>query len=86
MRNKGGVARFTLLCFLCGCSRSPSVDVLGSYFPAWIVCCLIGISLTVVMYFILVRVQLEPAIPIKTIVYPCAAAALTFLAWILFYS
>ncbi len=69
-----------------GCSRSPSLDVLGSYFPAWIVCCLIGICLAIATYLILQRTKLEPAVPIKTIVYPCAAAAYTFLAWLVFYS
>ncbi len=85
MRNK---KLFPLLApgLLCGCSRSPSVDVLGSYFPAWIVCCLIGIILAIATYFVLLRIELEPAIPIKTIVYPCTAAAYTFLAWIILYS
>lgn len=86
MRNKRRFVPVTPLLLLCGCSRSPSVDVLGSYFPAWIVCCLIGTTLAVVTYFILLRIKLEPAIPLKTIVYPCAAAAYTFLAWIIFYS
>ncbi len=86
MRNKKSIPASTLLLLLCGCSRSPSIDVLGSYFPAWIVCCIIGIVLALVTYFILVRLQLEPAIPMKTVVYPCAAAAYTFLAWIIFYS
>ena len=86
MQNKRSIPAFTLLFLVCGCSRSPSIDVLGSYFPAWIACCIIGIVLAVATYFILVRLELEPAIPLKTLVYPCAAAAYTFLAWIVFYS
>ncbi len=86
MRNKWSFFLLTPFTLLCGCSRSPSVDVLGSYFPAWIVCCLIGVSLAIATYFVFVRIKLEPAIPIKTLVYPCAAAAYTFLAWIIFYS
>ena len=86
MRSKTSIPASTLLLLLSGCSRSPSIDVLGSYFPAWIVCCVIGIVLALVTYFILVRLQLEPAIPMKTLVYPCAAAAYTFLAWIILYS
>ena len=74
------------LLLLSGCSRSPTVDVLGSYFPAWIACCLIGITLAVLTHFFIVWIKLEPAIPVKTLVYPCAAAAYTFLAWIVFYS
>lgn len=86
MQNKRSVCASIPLLILCGCSRSPSIDVLGSYFPAWIACCIIGIVLAMVTYFILVRLELEPAIPVKTLVYPCVAAAYTFLAWIVLYS
>ena len=86
MRNIWFVPASTLLLFLCGCSRSPSFDVLGSYFPAWVVCCTIGIVLAVATYFLLVRLQVEAAIPVKTLVYPCAAAAYTCLIWLIFYS
>lgn len=86
MRNEWRLPAFTPLLLLCGCSRSPSIDVLGSYFPAWIVCCVVGIALALATYFLLVRLKLEPAIPVKTLVYPCLAAAYTFLIWLLFYS
>ncbi len=86
MQSKQWIVVFAPALLLCGCSRSPSVDVLGSYFPAWIVCCLIGIVLAVATHFLLLRIKIEPAIPLKTIVYPCAAAAYTFLAWIVLYS
>lgn len=86
MRSERSIPASTLPLLLCGCSRSPSIDVLGSYFPAWIVCCVVGIVLAMATYFILVRTKLEPAIPVKVLVYPCAAAAYTFLIWIIFYS
>lgn len=86
MQNKKWFVLYAPSLILCGCSRSPSVNVLGSYFPAWIMCCLIGIILAVATHFILVRIKVEAAIPLKTLVYPCAAAAYTFLAWIIFYS
>ncbi len=86
MRNKRSLFAFTLLLLVCGCSRSPSINVLGSYFPAWIVCCTVGIVLAIATYFLLVRLKLEPAIPVKTLVYPCAAAAYTFLVWLILYS
>lgn len=86
MRNKKALFLVASSCFLSGCSRSPSIDVLGSYFPAWLVCGLIGIALAVITHFVLVRIKLDSAIPIKTVVYPCMAAAYTFLVWIVFYS
>ena len=44
---------------------SPQIDVFGSYFPAWMVCIVVGIVLTVVVRRVLVALdidaQLRPA-------------------------
>lgn len=34
----------TLSCLLAGCSASPSRNIMGSYFPSWMVCALGGIA------------------------------------------
>jgi hypothetical protein len=40
-----------LLCPLTGCTQrsvhAPSIDVFGSYFPAWLICLAAGVALTV---------------------------------------
>ena len=35
--------------FLSGCSSAPSRNILGSYFPSWMICALIGMGLTIVV-------------------------------------
>ena len=35
---------FLLTCMISGCSGSPSRNILGSYFPSWMVCALVGLA------------------------------------------
>jgi YtcA family len=68
------------------CSREPSFNILGSYFPAWIFCGLIGILLTVIARLIFVRLNFEQELSPLLLVYPCLAACFTFTSWLLFFS
>jgi len=68
---------------LAGCSQAPSVDVLGSFFPAWLVCFLVSIVLTALVRLALLRLRVEAALP--TLVYPSFAALFTFLLWLMFF-
>ena len=68
---------------LAGCSRAPSVDVLGSFFPAWLVCFIVAIVLTALVRLELLRLRVKAALPI--LVYPSLAALFTFLLWLIFF-
>ena len=39
--------------------HSPQIDVFGSYFPAWMVCIVVGIFLTVIARQLLVTLQID---------------------------
>jgi hypothetical protein len=69
-----------------GCSRAPSFNLLGSFFPAWILCGVIGILLAVAVRLFFVRIKLEPQLKPLIVVYPCLAAFFTFTLWLLFFS
>jgi YtcA family len=69
-----------------GCSRAPSINILGSFFPAWILCGVLGIVLTVVVRLIFVRAKFEQELSPLILVYPCLAAFFTFTLWLLFFS
>lgn len=69
-----------------GCSRAPSFNLLGSFFPAWILCGVIGILLTVAARLFFVRIKLEEQLKPLILVYPCLAAFFTFTLWLLFFS
>ena len=46
-----------------GCDRAPSFDILGSYFPAWLVCLTVALLLTVLVRVLLLRLKVELAAP-----------------------
>jgi len=68
---------------LWGCSRAPSVDVLGSFFPAWMVCFIVALVLTALVRLALLRLRVKAALPM--LVYPSLAALFTFLLWLIFF-
>ena len=65
--------------------HSPTVDVLGSYFPAWMVCILSGLALTFVVHWIVQVLNLNPYVGPAPLVYSCLMIIFTFATWILFY-
>jgi hypothetical protein len=69
-----------------GCSRAPSLNILGSFFPAWILCGVLGILLTAVVRVLFVRADFEKELSPLILVYPCLAAFFTFSIWLLFFS
>jgi hypothetical protein len=70
---------------IAGCSRAPTFNLLGSFFPAWIVCGVIGILLTVAVRLFFVRIKLEQQLKPVIVVYSCLAALFTFTLWLLFF-
>jgi hypothetical protein len=69
---------------LVGCSRAPSVDVLGSSFPGWLVCVISGIVLAAGARLVLQQLRTKAALPI--LAYPSLAAIFTFVLWLLFFN
>jgi hypothetical protein len=76
----------TVTLMIAGCSRAPSFNLLGSFFPAWILCGVLGILLTVAARLFFVRIKLEQQLKPLILVYPCLAAFFTFTLWLLFFS
>ncbi len=70
---------------IAGCSRAPTFNLLGSFFPAWMLCGLIGILLTIAVRIFFVRIKLEQQLKPVLVVYTCLAAFLTFTIWLLFF-
>jgi YtcA family len=80
------VASCPVTLLVAGCSRAPSFNILGSFFPAWILCGVIGILLAVAVRLFFVRIKLEEQLTPLILVYPCLAAFFTFTLWLLFFS
>jgi hypothetical protein len=63
-----------------GCAAAPSITVAGAYFPAWLVCALIGVLGAIVARMALAGTGLAQALPLQLLVclsvgVACAAAA-----------
>ena len=65
--------------------HSPTVDVLGSYFPAWMVCILSGLALTLIAHWIVQMCHLKPYLGPVPLIYSSLMIIFTFATWILFY-
>src|SRR6266496_299213 len=65
--------------------RSPTIDILGSYFPAWMICILTGLALTFVAHWIVQVGKLESYIGPAPLIYSSLMIIFTFATWILFY-
>ena len=68
-----------------GCARAPSVDILGSFFPVWMVCLTIGVFLTFGLRILLLRLRLEAEVGPLALFYPCAVTLFTGLLWLTFF-
>ena len=65
--------------------HSPTVDILGSYFPAWMICIVSGLTLTLVAHWIIQLCRLKPYLGPAPLIYSCLMIIFTFSTWILFY-
>ena len=72
-----------VLLVLTSCSRAPSFDVLGSFFPAWLLCLILGLLLTVVTRQLVLRAHVVLVLPILT--YPSLTGLFTFALWLAFF-
>ena len=65
--------------------HSPTVDILGSYFPAWMICIISGVTLTLIAHWIVQVGRLKPYLGPAPLIYSCLMIIFTFATWIVFY-
>lgn len=75
-----------MLGLLGGCDGAPSRNILGSYFPSWMVCALVGIALAVVARAIFKASGLLEELPVPFVVMMAIACAGTFAMWLIWLS
>ncbi len=78
-RRISGCALVLAAVLLTGCGRAPSFDVLGSFFPAWLMCLALSLVLTGVARWLLARLRITLEFPVLT--YPSLAALFSFAFW-----
>jgi hypothetical protein len=76
----------TAACLICGgCSRAPSISIIGSFFPIWMVCLITGVVLAFAVRSLLLRYRLESEVGPVALFYPSVVALLTCLLWLIFF-
>ena len=88
LRFRGPVLGLLVLCTWtsrAAASRSPTIDVLGSYFPAWLLCIVVGVVLTVVVRLLFVVWKIDAHLLSRPIVYSCLTAVFAMSVWLLFF-
>jgi len=87
MKNSHALA--TLACAvsltLAGCVHAPSVEIVGSFFPVWMICLTAAVILTFVARKQLVHYQLESHVGPVALFYPSMVIALSCLLWLLLF-
>ncbi len=64
-------------------SRSPSFQIAGSYFPAWLIAIVVGVILMVVVRAVIGRAGLAEFIRPAALVYLSMALAFTLVTWLI---
>lgn len=82
VRHMHAVAVAISACLLNACSASPSRNILGSYFPSWMLCALLGIVGTIVIRVILIKTGVDAVLPAPVLVYLCFWIAVTLVIWL----
>jgi hypothetical protein len=64
-----------------GCAAAPSIPIAGAYFPAWLVCALIGVLGAIVARMVLGGTGLGQALALQLLVYLSVGVVCAALAW-----
>lgn len=70
---------------LTGCGRAPSIDIIGSFFPVWMLCLTIAVVFTFVARVFLRRYHLETEVGPLALFYPGLVTLFTSLLWLIFF-
>ena len=79
-----GLALAILSLALAGCRVGPSIDVLGSFFPAWMLAIVIGLVITGIVRQLFIATDLHAYLRPRGLVYACLIILSTLTTWLLF--
>lgn len=75
-----------LLTIIAGCRRAPTFNILGSFFPSWLICLLLGIGVSVIANRIFARFALDKEVLWPVVVYPCLALFFAVVLWLIVFN
>jgi hypothetical protein len=69
-----------------GCGIVPSVNILGSFFPAWLISIVIGVVLTVLTRQAFLMTKIAPYLRHGALMYPCLILLWTLATWLVVFA
>ncbi len=66
--------------------HAPAFNLLGSYFPSWIICFVAGVFTTFITHVTFLRINFTRQLWPLPIVYPALTCLVTFALWLTFFS
>jgi hypothetical protein len=81
----GGLRRVAIALPVAACNYSPTMDLFGSYFPAWMLCAAAGIVATVIIRQILAVAGVNDYVVAPLLTYAGLAVSATLLAWLIWF-
>jgi len=74
---------YTPVLLLTGCSLSPSISVIGAYYPDWLFCIIAGVIVTLIARRFILKRHVQPGFP--ALVYTSLFALFSMLCWLVFF-
>jgi hypothetical protein len=66
-------------------AMGPQINIIGSFFPSWMLCALLGIAAALAGRWFFVRTGLHPYIGRPPLVYSSLAVLVTLVLWVSFF-
>ncbi len=63
----------------------PYINIIGSFFPSWMLCAVIGIVTALFVRWLFVRAGLDPYVGPRRLVYASLVILVTLVLWVAFF-
>ena len=60
----------------------PQINIIGSFFPSWMLCVLIGIVAALLVRLLLIRTGIDPYVGPPALIYSSLAILVTLVLWV----
>jgi len=84
-RYRRGLWQVAVALAVSGCSHAPTLDLLGSYFPAWMLCAVAGILAAVIIRQILALAGIHEYVLVPLLTYTGFAVSVALLLWLFWF-
>jgi uncharacterized membrane protein YeaQ/YmgE (transglycosylase-associated protein family) len=73
------------LILLTGCRGAPSINLLGSFFPAWMLCIALGLIGALILHQLFRKIGIDSHLGPRPVIYFCLWLLITLGSWLLFF-